>query len=137
MDILEEFDGKVIKLGVPKGCQGCQGCKGEGTLLCQEEDGMDITIDTSGEVYLYGGELQSLGSIYEETISYPLLMARMRENELFRVILDVPLKTIISELSRDEAFKKIIESTNYPYCVIKNLNKSDPEKLRKMLLAIE
>lgn len=136
MDLLEESDGKDLKIGVPKGCQGCQGCKGEGSLVCAEKEGLDITIDTDGQVYVYGGEVESLGSIYEERIDYDVLRKKLSERPVFRILLTVPFKKILHALAEDESFRNIIESTNYPYCIIKNLKKADPEKLNRMLLSI-
>lgn len=133
-DLLSKSDGHEIKIGVPKGCQGCLGCKEDGVLACQVLDGLDITIDTDGSVYLYGGEISSLGSIYNEKLNYDIISKRLQKNKLYNILLNNPLKKIVNELAKDKKFKNIIENTNYPYHIIKNINKANPKKLKNLLL---
>lgn len=136
IDILSASDGCNIMIGTPKGCQGCQGCQGQGLPACQNLDGLDITIDTDGNVYLYGGEISTLGSIYDEKLSYEILQQRLKEDSIYKILRTISMKKIFATLSEDLAFKKVIEETNYPYSVIRNLKKNNLTKLKSMLLNI-
>jgi len=133
-DILSKTDGFNLILGIPKGCQGCHGCKGLGVPVCGSDSGLDITIATDGNVYLYGAEISSLGSIYDEHITYNLLKKRINKSKIYTILRNNETEKILKYLSKDIEFKKYIEEINYPYWVIKILNKKNPEKLKTMLL---
>lgn len=136
-ELLSEADGHDIKVWVPKWCHWCQWCKSWWEAACLIINWLDITVDTDWEVYLYGWELSSLWSIYNEKLNFDVINDRLNNDKYYKKLLHIPLKNIIKELSKDVEFKKIIKDTNYPYAIIRNLKEANFEKLKKMLLELK
>lgn len=141
VDLITNMEGGMVpRFGTPKGCHGCHGCRVEvdcSSCGTEEEDGLDISIDTDGRVLVYGAELSVLGNIYNEVLSYNLLRKRMKDEPAYDILKKYSLQKIISHLSTDVQFGERIRAINYPYNVIRELNKLDSQKLRDKLFEIE
>lgn len=96
-------------------------------------NGMDITIKPNGDIFFYGIENIRLGNIHSDDVTLDLLSEKLKSNHFFRTLYTTPFIEIIDQLSTNPDVKKIIEKTNNPYWIIKEIFNYDKDFLYKII----
>ena len=130
LDKLFQIDTEEIVLGKPRSCRGCKGCDGWKDGL---PNGLDVTVTARGNIYLYGAEVKCLGNIYKELIDYNLLNKRVRETPELVKIQSVGIKTIMEKILNDEVVGKKAREINYPFAIIRECMKTNPEDILRII----
>lgn len=133
LDKLFQIDTEDIILGKPRSCRGCKGCDGWKDGL---PNGLDVTVNARGDIYLYGAEVKCLGNIYNELIDYSLLNKRVRETPELVKIQSVGIKTIMEKILNDKVVGKKAREINYPFAIIRECMKTNPEDILRIISKI-
>lgn len=89
------------------------------------ENGMDVTIKPSGDVYFYGIENILIGNIHSDQFSWGLLANYVAEIPLIYNLYTEPFMDLIGNLSDDDVAQTLIRKVNNPYWLIKELANYD------------
>lgn len=89
------------------------------------ENGMDVTIKPNGEVYFYGIENIALGNIHVDQFSWKGLEEHIARTPLIRHLYSRPFMDMVDNLSESEIAQSLIQKTNNPYWLIKELARHD------------
>ena len=122
VDKIMAIDSQPIYLGKPRSCRGCKGC---GTWKSEMANGLDVTVDAMGDVYLYGAELAPLWNIYAEEVTYDLLNQRAGDINELRILQSLDLRVVMTHLERDPILGNLVSQVNYPFAVIRECMKHD------------
>ncbi len=95
--------------------------------------GLDITINPNGDVLFYGIETEVIGNISWERVSYERIIRFIIDYPAHINLICVPFKKILSKLQKDAEFSKLIDRTNNPYWIIRNLSRVNKKKLYSIL----
>lgn len=127
---LFEIDEEEINLGKPRSCRGCKGCDSWKSGL---SNGLDITVNAKGDIYLYGAEIVCLGNIYKEVISYELLNSRVMENFLLVKLQSFGIKKVMEAMLEDLVLGPLVKEVNYPFAVIRECMKNNKEDVFRVI----
>lgn len=130
IDRMLKIDTEEIILGKPRSCRGCKGCDAWKSGL---PNGLDITVNAKGDIYLYGAEICSIGNIYDELITYELLNKRVNEIPEFRILHSHGIREVMEEFLKDEKLGKLTNSINYPFAVIREEVKEHKEEVLNVI----
>ena len=130
IDNLLKIDSEEINLGKPRSCRGCKGCDAWKSGL---ENGLDITVNAKGDITLYGAEVDVLGNIYDEEITYDLLNNRVNNNDVLKKLQTHGVKDVMQAFLNDEELGNETARINYPFAVIRELMAKDPERVKYII----
>ena len=130
IDNMLKIDTEEINLGKPRSCRGCKGCDSWKSGL---ENGLDITVNAKGDITLYGAEVDILGNIYEEEITYDLLNKRVNDNELLKILQMYNVRDVMKAFLEDEVLGSETGKINYPFAVIRELMTKNPERVKYLI----
>jgi len=101
-----------------------------GHLKYSEENPVyDITINPNGDVVLYGAESFIIGNIEEEVLNCKTIRERVNSTPSLKHLVSKRFIHHIEEWNEVEETKKLIESVNNPFWVVRNLSKNNLLKL--------
>lgn len=89
------------------------------------ENGMDVTVKPSGDVYFYGIENIHLGNMHLDCFSWSMLANSVAEIPVVNRLYNTPFLNMIENLSGVDAAQTIIREVNNPYWLIKELANRD------------
>ena len=89
------------------------------------ENGMDVTVKPSGDVYFYGVENICLGNIHSDVFDWDLLAERVVSTPLINSLYTRPFLELVENLSDIEVAQSLIQKVNNPYWLIKELARHD------------
>lgn len=130
LDRLFEIDTEEIVLGKPRSCRGCKGCDAWKDGL---PNGLDVTVNAKGDIYLYGAEVVCLGNIYDELIDYDLLNRRVLENSELMKIQSVGIRTVMEHILKDEVLGEKAKEINYPFAIIRECMKTNANDVKRII----
>ena len=130
IDNLLKIDTEEINLGKPRSCRGCKGCDSWKSGL---ENGLDITVNAKGDITLYGAEVDVLGNIYDEEITYDLLNNRVNDNDVIKTLQSYGIRDVMQAFLEDEVLGSETARINYPYAVIRELMEKNPERVKYVI----
>jgi hypothetical protein len=88
-------------------------------------NGLDVTVKPNGDVYLYGIENQRLCNIHFDRVDWQRLCTHVWETPLIRVLYTYPLTELLARLENPDLLSSIIDKTNNPYWLVKELASHD------------
>ncbi len=130
IDNMLKIDTEEINLGKPRSCRGCRGCDSWKSGL---ENGLDITVNAKGDITLYGAEVDVLGNIYDEEITYDLLNSRVDNNDVLKTLQSYGVRDVMKAFLEDEVLGAETAKINYPFAVIRELMEKDPERVKYII----
>ncbi len=130
IDNMLKIDTEEITLGKPRSCRGCKGCDSWKSGL---ENGLDITVNAKGDITLYGAEVDVLGNVYDEVITYDLLNSRVNNNETLKTLQMYGIRDVMQAFLEDDVLGDETARINYPFAVIRELMKKDPERVKYII----
>lgn len=130
IDNMLQIDTEEIILGKPRSCRGCKGCDSWKSGLL---NGLDVTVNARGDIYLYGAEICSLGNIYDEVITYDLLNSRVDNCTSLVKMQKYGVREIMEALLEDPILGNIADSINYPFAVIRECMKEHKEDVLRVI----
>lgn len=120
IDTLLKIDTEDIYLGKPRSCRGCKGCDSWKSDL---PNGLDITVNAKGDIYLYGAEICCLGNIYDEVITYDLLNERVNSCPELVKLQSYGIRKVMEAFLDDSDLGPIAQRINYPFAIIRECMK--------------
>ena len=105
-------------------------------INCNQMEGLSLTVDVSGNVYIYGVELSKLGNISDEILSFDQIVQRLFDTTWYDYFEANSIKDIMQAFLSDLKLGKLVRSINYPYEVIRELNDYHNEELNRYLLRL-
>ncbi|MEY8200145.1 MAG: radical SAM protein [Colwellia sp.] len=90
-----------------------------------QNNGMDVTVKPSGDVYFYGIENIKLGNINSDTLTWESLGILANDTPLIKSLYTKPFVQLIEKIKDSDAVSKLIEKANNPYWVVKDLAKHE------------
>lgn len=130
IDNMLKIDTEEINLGKPRSCRGCRGCDSWKSGL---DNGLDITVNAKGDITLYGAEVDILGNIYDEEITYDLLNDRVNDNDVIRTLQMYGVRDVMQAFLEDKVLGSETAKINYPFAVIRELMEKDPERVKYVI----
>jgi hypothetical protein len=91
--------------------------------------GIDILVDSLGDVYLYGLEIHSRFNIHIDEVTHESLAAWIQGTPFLRACYTLPLLRILREARKHAGMNGIIDEVNNPFWVIKSLYARYPEHI--------
>ena len=130
IDNMLKIDTEEIYLGHPRSCRGCKGCD---SWKSDMANGLDLTINAKGDVYLYGAEVKPLGNIYDEVLNHEVLMERVRKDPELVLFETYDVQTIMNSFLQDEVLGDFAAKVNYPFAVIREAMKDHSGDVHRVL----
>ena len=97
------------------------------------DNGLDITVNAKGDITLYGAEVDILGNIYDEEITYDLLNDRVNDNDVIRTLQMYGVRDVMQAFLEDKVLGSETAKINYPFAVIRELMEKDPERVKYVI----
>lgn len=96
-------------------------------------NGMGITIKPNGDVYFYGIDSNILANIHSDILDISFFKEIVKTDKLINTLYTIPFMKIMDKISTNDNVKRLIEATNNPYWIIKELIKYDVNLLDSMV----
>ncbi len=96
-------------------------------------NGMGITIKPNGDVYFYGIESHLLGNIHIDNLNIDYFKNKIFTNQLIKTLYTKPFMELMNHISTNIEIRKLINDTNNPYWIIKEIVKYDKSLLNKLV----
>jgi len=96
-------------------------------------NGMGITIKPNGDVFFYGIESNYLANIHSDDININYFKNLVKNNKLIKTLYTTPFMELMDKISINENIKKLINETNNPYWIIKEIIKNDKTILNRIV----
>jgi hypothetical protein len=97
------------------------------------EKGMGITIKPNGDIYFYGIDCTKLANIHQDNIDIDYFKEFIQNDKLIYTLYTIPFMKLMNKISINNEIIKLIEETNNPYWIIKELINYDKSLLEKLI----